>query len=103
MKWTDKEIVDWHKKTFPLCTIEEQAKKVKEEIQEVINTLINADGTDRYIEEVADVYIATLVLKQRFGVDLRLPILEAIDKKMDENVQRKWTKVNGVYRHKDKV
>lgn len=90
MKWTDKEIVEWHKKTFPCCTIEEQAKKVKEEIQEVINTLINADGTDRYIEEVADVYIATLVLKQRFGVDLHLPISEAIDKKMDENVKRKW-------------
>ena len=90
MKWTDKDIVEWHKKTFPLCTIEEQAQKVKEEIQEVINTLINADGTDRYIEEVADVYIATLVLKQRFGVDLHLPILEAIDKKMDINVKRKW-------------
>lgn len=90
MKWTDEAIVEWHIKTFPLCTVEEQAQKVKEEIQEVINTLINADGTDRYIEEVADVYIATLVLKQRFGVDLHLPISEAIDKKMDENVKRKW-------------
>lgn len=90
MIWTDKDIVDWHIKTFPCCSVEEQAQKVKEEIQEVINTLINADGTDRYIEEVADVYIASLVLIQRFGVDLRLPILEAIDKKMDINAKRKW-------------
>ena len=90
MKWTDEAIVEWHKNTFPNCTVEEQAQKVKEEIQEVINTLIYADGMDRYIEEVADVYIASLVLKQRFGVDLRLPISEAIEKKMDENAKRKW-------------
>ena len=100
MKWTDKAIVDWHKKTFPLCTIEEQAQKVKEEIQEVIKTLVNDEGMDRYIEEVADVYIASLVLKQRFGVDLHLPISEAIEKKMEVNCQREWEKVDGVYRHK---
>ena len=89
MKWTDKDIVEWHKKTFPNCTAQEQADKVGEEIHELIMAIVNEESKERIAEEVADVYIASLVLKERFGVDLLLPI-EAIDKKMDENVKRKW-------------
>lgn len=89
MKWTDKDILEWHKKTFPNCTVEEQADKVGEEIHEMIMAIVNEESKERLAEEVADVYIASLVLKERFGVDLLLPV-EAIDKKMDENVKRKW-------------
>lgn len=95
MKWTDKEIVDWHKKTFPNCIVLDQADKVGEEIHEMIMAIVNEESKERIKEEVADVYIASLVLKERFGIDYHFPIFrekieEAIDKKMDQNAKRKW-------------
>ena len=70
MKLTDNEIVEWHIKTFPNCTVEEQADKVGEEIHEMIMAIVNEESKERIAEEVADVYIASLVLKERFGIGL---------------------------------
>lgn len=106
MIWTDEEIVEWHKKTFPDCTAQEQADKVGEEIHELIMAFVNEEKKERIAEEVADVYIASLVLEKRFGIKTslflsRLGKEDSIKKKMDENAKRTWVKVNGVYRHKD--
>lgn len=95
MKWTDKDIVEWHKKTFPNCTAQEQADKVGEEIHEMIMAIVNEESKERIAEEVADVYIASLVLKERFGIELLFALSkknkeDSIKKKMDENVKRKW-------------
>lgn len=95
MKWTDKDIVDWHKKTFPNCTVQDQADKVGEEIHEMIMAIVNEESNERIAEEVADVYIASLVLKERFGIELLFALSkknkeDSIKKKMDENVKRKW-------------
>ena len=95
MIWTDKDIVDWHIKTFPNCTVEEQADKVGEEIHEYIMAVVNEEGKERIAEELADVYIASLVLEKRFGIELHLALSrknkdDKIDKKMDENTKRKW-------------
>ena len=105
MKWMDQEIVEWHKKTFPNCTLEEQVLKVGEEVSEMILSIVNEEGEDRFKEELADVYIASLVSKERFGVDYHFPIFrekieDVIEKKMEVNCQREWEKVDGVYRHK---
>ena len=85
MKWTDKEIVEWHKKTFPKITKEEQISKVYEEVKELVMAIMNKEGEDRIREEYIDVYIASLVLDKRFN-----GLEKAIEDKMDKNVKRKW-------------
>ena len=108
MIWTDKDIVDWHIKTFPDTDLGSQIKKAEEEIHEYIMAVVNEEPQERIEEELADIYIVSLVLKNRFGlktINSFLPSrgkLElAIHRKMDKNAQRKWVKVDGVYRHKD--
>ena len=95
MIWTDEAIVEWHKKTFPNCTVQDQADKVGEEIHEMIMAIVNEERKERIAEEVADVYIASLVLEKRFGIKKslflsRLGKEDIIKKKMDENAKRKW-------------
>lgn len=112
MKWTDKKIVDWHKKTFPDCTYESQLAKLDEELNEVVEAERNGEKEKSY-DEVADVYIVSLVLIKRFdsmvgrffiGLLNEYPVpelLKRVDRKMDLNAKRVWYKVNGVYRHKE--
>ena len=112
MKWTDKKIVDWHKKTFPDCTYESQLAKLDEELKEVVEAQRNGEKEKSY-DEVADVYIVSTVLKERFnstigkhfiGLLNEYPAPELskrVDRKMDINAKRTWHKVNGVYRHKE--
>ena len=112
MKWTDKKIVNWHKKTFPDCTYESQLAKLDEELKEVVEAQRNGEKEHSY-DELADVYIVSTVLKERFdstigkyfiGLLNEHPSpesLKRVDRKMDINQKRTWQKVNGVYRHKE--
>lgn len=112
MKWTDKKIVDWHKKTFPDCTLESQLAKLDEELNEVVEAQRNGEKEKSY-DELADVYIVSLVLAKRFdsmigkyfiGLLEEHPApesLKRVDRKMEVNRKRTWYKVNGVYRHKE--
>jgi hypothetical protein len=112
MKWTDKKIVNWHKKTFPDCTLESQLAKLDEELKEVVDAQRSGEKEKSY-DELADVYIVSTVLKERFdstigkyfiGLLNENPApesLKRVDRKMNVNSKRTWTKVNGVYRHKE--
>ena len=112
MKWTDKKIVAWHKKTFPDCTYESQLAKLDEELKEVVKAQRNRLIEQSY-DELADVYIVSTVLKERFnsiigtyfiGLFNEYPAPELskrVDRKMDINQKRTWKKVNGVYKHKE--
>lgn len=107
MIWTDKDIVEWHKKTFPDVDLGSQIKKAEEEIHEYITAVVNEEPQEIIEEELADIYIVLLVLKNRFGLKIINSFLPsrgklelAIHHKMDKNAKRTWIKVNGVYRHK---
>ena len=107
----NKDIVAWHKKTFPDCTIESQLLKLDEEIKEVVASRKEGRIADTY-EEIADVYIVSVVLAKRYKsaigkyfVNLvkeypvpNLPV--RVEKKMEINKKRVWVKIRGVYRHK---
>lgn len=109
MKWTDKDIVEWHKKTFPDADLHSQLMKLEEELKEYKE----AYNDIKKRQELADVYIVCLVLRKRYKSYIGLFILqhffisdrtmEYVYAKMDVNSKRTWVKINGVYRHKDKV
>ena len=108
----DKEIVEWHKKTFPKATIENQLLKLDEEIGELCDAI--KQGSDNHaVKEMADVYIVARVLSDRFksqignyflGLIDEYPVPHLIDevkKKMETNKNRVWEYKNGVYHHKE--
>ena len=110
MKWTDKKIVAWHKKTFPDCSYESQLAKLDEELKEFVEAQRNRQIEHSY-DELADVYIVSLTLAKRFDSTVGhyfLGLLEEhpapelskrVDRKMEVNQKRTWYKVNCVYRH----
>lgn len=102
-------ISDWSREVFPALTPEMQRKKLEEELKEVDK----AEGTERWLGEMADVYIVACILwgrcKQQIGrmalswLEM-LPeyneIREAADQKMIINRKRDWhINQNGVYHH----
>lgn len=112
MKWTDEKIVEWHKKTFPDCTIENQLLKLEHEIKECISE----EDFHEQMLEIADVYIVALTAWLRFhsqiGFFIVLRIKEvtmwssrfknAVDEKMDINAARKWVRLpDGTYQHEE--
>lgn len=110
MIWTDKDIVEWHKKTFPDTDLKSQLLKLEEELLEMEEATKKTDQ-EAIMNEVADVYIVSVVLAKRYhsriGISYlryfcftNIQILEHVSKKMDENVKRTWEKKNGVDRHK---
>lgn len=111
MKWTDEAIVEWHKKTFPDADLPSQLMKLEEELKEFYEATKLTDH-DSIMQEIADIYIVSVVLARRYhsriGVKYLkdfgfsdVQIIEYVSNKMDKNVNRKWCKINGVYRHKD--
>ena len=110
MKWTDDKIVEWHTKTFPDATLDSQLLKLDEELKEVVDAQRNGEKEKSY-DELADVYIVSVVLAKRFdsitgkyflGLLEEHPAQESlkrVEKKMKINAKRKWIKKNGVYRH----
>lgn len=108
--WNVKTIAEWHKRTFPEATLESQLLKLDEELKEVVAAK-RAREFEHFYNELADVYIVACSLKIRFNSTIGSYFLglieenpapnmqERIDKKMDENLKRKWEFKNGVYRH----
>ena len=100
--WTFNDIVNWHKETFPNCTLDSQKKKFCEEYIEYLES--------KDPEELADLCIVGLVLSGRYGFvgcdqiawqELnQIDINYWIDKKMEKNSKRTWIFVDGVYRHR---
>lgn len=134
-KWTNEAIVEWHKKAFPNATKETQLKKVEDELQEMsdaLDDLLFKRTTDdtKAIEEVADVYIASVALFSRFDSRLgalalnyimyienemikearqgvpnaAIKLRETINAKMDKNAKRTWHETTpGYYQHVETV
>ncbi len=106
---TRQSITQWSVETFPDLTSDMQEKKLKEEVREEEK----AKNTDRWLSEMADVYIVASILWERFYNPLgRLAldwvemhpeykeIRKAVDEKMVINRARKWhINKNGVYHH----
>lgn len=102
-------ITDWSKEVFPDLDYHMQLKKLEEELKEVAR----AENSDRWIEEMADVYIVASILWGRFirqtgrAILSWLEMLPEYDKirlqadlKMIVNRQRHWhINENGVYHH----
>lgn len=123
MKETIKSIMDWHEQTFPEATKQGQYCKLQEEFTEYTGVVDTKDFS-KGLEELADIVIVGCGLS-RFDIAGALTafafadkecrwfakkekrpdseylfMLETeINKKMETNRQRKWTKGNGEYRH----
>ena len=77
----EKQVLDWHKETFPNSTNDAIREKYKEEIQELFEKPF-----DFY--ELADVCIVGIALLNRYGITLS----EAIGAKLEINKNRIWGK-----------
>lgn len=109
--WTKQMVIDWHKQALPDCTVNDQRIKVHREAQEFYFAKLHGDKKGM-LEEIADYYIASLVLDRRFHdysakfVCERIEhlksfdrIKQAVDAKMDINATRVFKKINGEWRH----
>lgn len=76
------EILEWHKKTFPNSTIDQQWRKLCEEIAE----MAKEEDTERLSEEIADFIIALTALQYRYGFKLD----KYVSDKMQINKARIW-------------
>ena len=107
----DKEIVEWSIQTFPDLTVEKQLVKLSHEIDEVFQAKREGNDDD-VIYELADVYIVSRILADRFdnsigryfiGLLTENPTqraMEAVEAKMKKNKARVWEKVSdGTYHH----
>lgn len=106
----DKEIVKWHKKTFPDITLVGMLLKLEEEIQEFLEALHSGSETHSQ-EELADVYIVATVLKERFHSALggyfkdllynypKSYLEDTVKRKLKINKGRTWKTKKGVIRH----
>ena len=110
----DTEIVEWSMQAFPDLTLEQQLVKLSHEIDEVFQAKREGNDDD-VIYELADVYIVSRILADRFdnsigryfiGLLTECPTpkaMEAVKEKMKKNKKRKWIKLDdGTYQHKDK-
>lgn len=100
------EIVAWHKTTFPDASENEQKIKFLEEYREYLEShdineladmcIVNVALNDRYNCAMFDSILGREI--KEFGDDELL--LQAITHKMSINKERKWHKVEGIYRHR---
>lgn len=105
----EKEIIEWHTKTFPDATMEGQLIKLEEEINELANSV----NSEEKLKEAADVYIVLCGLK-RWDSYIRKFIIQhwfsgrddlynAVVEKMNKNKARVWAKTTeGTYHHTNK-
>jgi hypothetical protein len=110
----DTEIVEWSIQTFPDLTVEKQRQKLSEELRE----WKQAEDKEEKIKELADVYIVSRILADRFDCEIGKFLAEkmldeacilnasgfsdAVEAKMKKNKARKWEKIaDGTYHHKD--
>lgn len=102
MKKVNRQILRWHLRAFPDATEFGQYLKFFEEVWE----WVRSRGS---MEELADVYIVSAGLSERYGVCWagalcrklynKEGLLKAVAYKMLCNVERTWTKKGRVYRH----
>lgn len=115
IKWTNDKIVEWHKKSFPECTLENQLMKLEKELQELAK---ETDENKRWLEQ-ADVYICAISAWKRYGSEIgRLSVVgndrmmafkkqeetfrKVIDIKMNLNAKRVWARLpDGTYQHEE--
>lgn len=79
-----KDIVNWHKKTFPNATDEALNDKLAEESLELLEALVLGQGD--VVEEIADVFIVSCTFLDRHG----LSFADFVAKKMEINKKREW-------------
>lgn len=102
----EREIIDWHAKTFPDATMEGQLIKLEEEMNELANSANSEEG----LKEAADVYIVLCGLKRwncqiekfvtRFWFVPVSTLYKAVVEKMNKNKARVWAKTaEGTYHH----
>ena len=112
-----KKISEVHKQLFPKATFESQCKKFEEECVE----FQDAVGTDKNLEELADMLIVACgiknfghftgtilinnILDKVFNKDDQLigAFLLKVCEKMNKNQERIWNEEKGYYKHKDSV
>lgn len=113
-KELEKDILDWHCKTFPDATLESQLSKLFEEIGEVNQS----NNMREFYLELSDCYIVAYALLRwsseahtlaMFSIkalednaDWEIPqesFEKMIAEKLEINKKRKWKKINNVYHH----
>lgn len=115
MKETIKSIIEWHEQTFPDATLEGQIEKFKDEEKEFYLEMMKPDNIDNTMFELADMCIVACGIARFSSVDSVLAFYKVIqaglqypfgnklyayiDKKMQINRQRKWSKGKGNYQH----
>ena len=112
MKETAKTIQKWHEESFPDATLDGQLGKLQEEIKEYMD----AKTDEEKLFELADMAIVVMGIRrfdEKHAKELIFMVYEnasedgfdmtelwdAIQKKMEQNRKRKWTKKNGLYKH----
>lgn len=113
-QWSKDDILRWHLKALPLCTIQDQRIKVNREAREFYRAEKRKDYVNK-LEEIADVYIASVALWKRYhdyAGRLMIEMIEhrrkwneiadAVDCKMEINATRKFYKKYGEWRHEEK-
>lgn len=103
------DISNWSEKTFPDLTLEKQLLKLETELEETAQ----AENEDDFLKETADVYIVSVILKNRFNSWIGRVIMAIIEEetpfdelekyvnaKMEKNKSRVWAKQkDGTYHH----
>ena len=93
-----------HEQLFPICSLESQILKMEEEL----NELKQAATIEQVINETADciivcagIYRFSPLTAQRLLGSLVIMggMEEAVERKWNINMNRKWKFVNGVYKH----
>jgi len=85
----EKDIVAWHKKTFPNATIENVVDKIEEEILEYEQELFSSSQSVlRMAEELADVFIVAIRWFDMHDMSLS----EEVARKLEINKGRVWDK-----------
>lgn len=105
----EKEIIEWHTKTFPDATMEGQLIKLEEEM----NEFSNSETKEEKLKEAADIYIVLCGLKRwncqignfvmYYSFSYEDDLYEAVVEKMNKNKARIWAKTTeGTYHHTNK-
>lgn len=93
---TQTSIADWGYQQFgPAGSSLKIGARANEEMSELMTALARAHSNQKVAEEMADVVIVLSQLAAHIGVDLR----KEVDKKMEINRNRTWTKTENGYYH----
>ena len=101
-------IIQWHTETFPDATLAGQLEKFYEEEQEFIQDYDPTEFADMFIVacgiarfSISDAIPKFAIIYNNMGAsaDSWKKFQELVDEKMRINRQRKWNKLNGLYKH----